>query len=405
MARFAYTARENSGAFKEGLIEAVDRSAAVRSLTQGGLFICGLDEIRTESGRRLARLWRRRVPLPQLAGATRQLGDLLRSGLSLIYALEILSKEVSNARLRQVFSDLKDHVEEGEEFSRALRRFPGVFSPLYASMAASGESVGCLPDVLDSLGQRLEAESEIKRKFNTVLIYPTVLLVMGVITSILLVTFVIPRMAAMYTEMGQELPGPTQLLVSLSGFATSFGWLLVIGLILVVWGVKRIWRRPQVRSRIDGWLLKLPVLGRLLAATEISRFSRMTATLLNGGLSLLVALDVVEDTATNHHFRRGVQSLRRDVAEGLPLSEAMRRSGTFPLSSSHVVAVGEDANDPASALEKVGAVHYREVEEALRLVSTLAEPILVILVGLVVGFIVFAMMLPIFQMDITGFER
>lgn len=402
MTYFAYKGREASGTLCEGVIEAADRSEAASRLTEAGLFVRDLEAMHPQEERGLRRFFQRGISSRNLAAATRQLSDLLKGGLALVSALDILTREVTHPALKGTFHHVKLYVDEGQSLSAALQRFPHTFSLLYVSMVATGEDIGRLPVVLESIAERLEADDENRRKIRAAMIYPGILLCVGLITTIFLVTFVVPRLTVIFEDMNQSLPWPTRLLMALSYLVAHYGWLLAPAVVVLFLILRSIGRSQAGLNWWDGVKLRLPIMGRLVRASEVERFARTTATLLRSGISLLVALEVVESTATTRGFKRTIKGFRDGVAEGFRLSEAIRQTPLFSMSAAHVLAIGEDANDPAAALEKIADTQRREVEEATRLVTSLLEPALVIAVGLVIGFVVFAMMLPIFQIDIAG---
>jgi len=402
--RFRYRAKRNPRETEEGLLAAESADAATRVLTSRGLFPLSVEEAPEDGGgswSRALRSGRRGWPTGEQALFARQLGDLLSGGLTVDAALAVLEGQSRRADSRATVAALRDAVREGLPLSGALERQRGVFPVTLVSAVRAGEASGALEAVLQSCAELLEQEDAILRKVRDALTYPAVVGAVAIVTLVVLFSFVIPRITILYADLEQVLPLPTRVLLAMSGFVVGWG-LPVVALLggAAFLGVREYRRAEPFRVRVGDFLLGLPAVGRILALREIVRLSRILGTLVGGGVPVLDSIRHAAGSVGNARFRREVAELRPQIHEGKRLSEAMASSETLKGPLVAMVRVGEESGDLASALEKAARLHERELDGTLRRATTLLEPALIVVLGVFVSFVVFAMMLPILQMDL-----
>lgn len=405
MRTFRYKARDGARRMLEGSLEAETDQEALAKLSEMGYFPLALQRTDTPPQRQaaargfglLAGIRRRDMVL-----FTRQLADLLDAGLPLMKALEVLREQTENARLQSILADVASHVRDGRSFSDALAIYPKVFSPLYASMVRSGEVGGTLSGVLARLADFADQEEELHVKVRSAIAYPALILLVGLGTVAVLLIFVIPKLVSLFQELGQVLPLPTRVLIELSRWFTSYWWLVFAIAGLGVVCVTRARRSRGGRLALDRVKLRLPVWGTVINKVEIARFARSLGTLLSHGVPILPAMQVVVQATGNELLRGELQQIGESLRGGATLSQGMRRGRLFPSFVTHMVAVGEEAGTLDRSLFKIADTYERQADRAMKLMTSLVEPVMILFVGSLVGFIVIAMLLPIFQIDILA---
>jgi type II secretion system protein F len=410
MPQFIYRARDSSLNLVEGTVDADNETAAILALSNQGVFPLMLT--RSDAPSRPVDApsspsastppARRRVPAGPLAYLSRQLADLLSGGLPLFNALTLLVDQTEHKLLRTVVLDLGDAVRDGQPFSDALARHPNIFSPLYLSMVRAGEAGGGLDAVLNRLADLLESESELRSRITSALIYPCVVLVVGVLTVGVLLTYVVPKIAGLFLDIGQTLPLPTRILLAISGVLSHWWWVVLVAGMGGIWMLRRARDSGAGRAAIDRMKLALPLAGTLERKIQTARFTRNLGVMFGQGVPMLQALDVAGTTVSNAMLRRAISGLKDAVQEGGNLSTAMAASGQFPAFVSNLVSVGEESGTLESALVKIATSYEREADRTLRVLTTVMEPLLIVIVGLVVMFIVISMLLPIFELGLVA---
>ncbi|MCA9429399.1 MAG: type II secretion system F family protein, partial [Candidatus Omnitrophica bacterium] len=330
---------------------------------------------------------------------TRQLSDLTKAGLPLVRSLDVLVEQTDNEKLKSVIRQMNSDVSGGMAFSDALGKFPKHFSDLYCSMVRSGEVGGYLDSVLDRLADFLEKEADVRSQIRNAMAYPIIMICVAVAVVVILTVYVVPTFVTMFEEQGLELPRITQILVGISDTFTSYWYAIVAGICLLVYAFRKYVATPEGRIHVDRFKLKVPVLGDMVRKQEISKFSRTLGTLLGNGVSILKALDVVADVISNKILSEEVKALKADISEGERLSNKMRQSEIFPPVAVNMVAVGEETGQLERTLQRIAETYEVETERSLKTLVTLIEPLLIVTMAVVVGFIVMAMILPIFQMS------
>ncbi len=418
MPRFVYSAKDSQRQLVGGTLEAGSEGEAVEKLGQMGYFPISLrQEGVATSGSSVAAA---AAPVAPAATAVapagrdtkvrrrdlmiflRQLADLLDAGVTLLNALHVIGEQVEQPALKAVVSGLASQIREGKGFSDTLAEYPKVFSPLVVSMTRSGEVGGMLPAVLTRLADFSEAEEELAAKVRSAMAYPALILVVGIATVAVLLTLVVPKLVSLFEEVGQALPLPTRVLIGVSHWLTTWWW-LALGLIALGAGViRRIIRSPEGKFALDRLKLHLPVWGTLIRKVETARFSQSLGVLLHHGVAILQAVDVVARTTDNEVLRRALLRIGERLQGGISLSQGMRESQAFPPFVIQMVSVGEEGGTVDRSLLKVADAYEREADRTMKLMTSLIEPVMILTMGLIVGFIVVAMLLPIFQIDIQA---
>jgi type IV pilus assembly protein PilC len=399
MPRFDYQARNKEGKMVSGAIEAETKEKSILKLQSMSLFPIDLKESKGDGKYELTWAQLRGIKNSDITIFTRQLSGLLDSGVPLLKSLQVLKEQTENEKMLKVISLLHSDVETGATFSESLSKHPKIFTKLYANMVKAGEVGGLLNVVLDRLADFAEKEDELRSRIFSALAYPFVMIIVGIVAIFVLMTFVIPRFVGMFEEMEQDLPLLTDILIIVSDFMKLY-WMFIIGGIAVAILILRgLYKKDESRVQIDRFLLRLPVFGVLIKKQEIARFSRTLGALLKNGVSILPSLDIVSETATNLIIRRAIIEVRKEVGEGEGLAEPMRKTKVFPPLVTNMIGVGEASGKIDEVLEKVAVFYEKDVDRTLKTLTSLIEPAIILALGLVVGFVVMAMLLPIFQLN------
>jgi len=396
---FAYKAADQRGQTIDGVMEAADAQSVVERLQRDAYFpihVAPQQERPALAGLRITTLRGQRVPGRDLAAFTQQLATLLEAGLPLDRALGILEGLAPSLRLRAITADVLRSVRGGTSLGEALaKHHPRPFSRLYINMVRAGESGGVLEQTLRRLAEFLEEAQEFRDTLVSALIYPTLLATVGGAAVIFLMTFVIPRFADIFRDLGSAIPWPTQVLMAVSGWLTRYWW-AVAGGVLAIALLLRAWVATAAgRLRADELVLGVPVLGAVVLQTEVARFARITGTLLKSGVPMLAALGVVKEMMGNLVLARAVDGLSDGVRRGAGLSRPMDDSHVFPSLAIHMVRVGEETGRLEDMLLKVGATFETDTRKRLKRLIALVEPAISLVMGLVVAFIVVAMLMAI----------
>ena len=403
MPTFAYKAKSSPHQAVEGLLEAESRAAALDKLARQGLTPMRVEE-RAPSAAEGGLSFLRRVPAKDVALLTRQLSDLLESGVPLLKSLRIVRGQTHHPRLARVLGEIIAAVEGGLPLSEAMALHRDLFGPLQAALVRVGESAGVLGPSLARLSEFSEQAEELRTRVRTALIYPLLIACVGALTVVFLMLFVVPRLAGMFADMGEPLPLVTRALLGVSGFLLGPGGIFTLVLVPVAFFLARkAFAGEKARARLDRFLFRIPVWGNVSRQVAVARFARTMATLLNGGVPILDALKSAAEAVGHASLRSQVLSVAALVREGAPLSESLRRMPDFPPYLCQMIAVGEEGNILEKSLQKVAGNYEREADRAMKVMTSLLEPAMILGVGGVIGLIVIALLLPIFQ--ITAFVK
>jgi type IV pilus assembly protein PilC len=399
MATFAYVGRSKSGTVKKGELVAKSRDEAVEQLRRQQVVVTSLEEKAAKQG--ISFQLGSGVGEKDLVVFTRQFGTMINAGLPLIQCLEILSTQSESAALRTAVGEIKAQVEGGATFSDSLRKHSKIFDDLYVNMVHAGEVGGLLDTIMARLSKHIEKAMKLKGQIKSAMVYPAAILgIAGIVITVLMI-WVIPVFEKMFKEMSggkMGLPAPTQLVIDMSNFAQSY-WFIILGLIIgVVVGIKKYYATQQGRLAIDKLLLKTPIFGELIRKASVAKFTRTLGTLLSSGVPLLEALTICAKTAGNKVVEGALLDAKVSISGGKTISDPLAKSGTFPKMVTHMIAVGESTGALDSMLGKIADFYEDEADEAVTNLTTLLEPMMMVFLGITVGFIVVAMYLPIFTM-------
>lgn len=407
MPSYSYKGLDNGGRTVAGQLVADDERTAVAQIKSMGLFPVDVRMGRGGQGAQSTQAAERLklgggIKSNDLTVFSRQLANLVSGGLPLMRTFAALTDHTENPRLRAVMQRMQQDVQSGKALWEALDAHPRIFPPLYVSMVKAGEASGQLSDVLQWLADYLERDQARKLQVKSALAYPILLITVGVISVFLLVTFVVPRFVAIFEEFDQALPLPTVIMLGVSGFLTKWWWAIVGGLACIVFGAREYARTPIGRLHADRFKLRAPLFGKLILKSAVSRFARTTATLLRGGVPLLDSMVVVREVVGNEVLARGADAVREGMREGESFAGRLRDTGVFPPLLTHMVGVGEETGDLQGTLLTVANSYDVEVDSSLKSLVSLLEPLIIITVGSTIAFIIMAMLLPVFQLNMTA---
>src|SRR5687767_10416874 len=391
MASFMYTARDAKGELKSATVEATSREEAISQLKKQRLNVIKIDEAarKKKPGK---------VGMRDIVIFTRQFSTMINSGLPLVQAMGILAEQSENPNLREITKQVVFDVESGNTVADALRKHPSAFSELYVNMVAAGEAGGILDTILMRLAVFMEKNDALVRKVKGAMIYPGVIMTVAAGAIIVLLVFVIPTFQRMFAEVGIPLPLPTRIVIGMSQLLQSYWWAIggaVIGLFYIV---KQYYATQDGKLVIDRLMLKAPVLGDVLRKSAVSRFTRTLGTLIGSGVSILDGLEITAKTSGNRVIQDAIMESRTSIAGGETISAPLKKSQVFPPMVISMINVGEQTGGLDEMLSKIADFYDEEVDAAVSGLLALMEPVMIVFLGIVVGGMVVAMYLPIFDM-------
>ncbi len=394
MSTFAYTALEPTGKRKSGFVDAANIEAAKAQIAAEGRFVVDIQEKRVaapvNSGQK------KKVSKSDLALFTRRMADLASAGLPLDRVLQVVSEQSESSTLSEVAQQALDDVRGGLPVSDALAKHPKLFPVIYTQTLKSGEASGQFPEVATRLAEFQETEVARRSQVTSALVYPSILAFVALGVIIFMLTFVVPRLAGIFKDLGDNLPATTKILLATTGFLTNNYIGIFIGIGVAFFGYKAWVQTEQGALTRDKFFLNAPVIGPVVKKATVSRFARVLGTLVYGGVPILQALDLAGLAAGNRVFLKSAQAVQDDVRDGRPIAEAMRDTGAFPPVLTNMVAVGEETGDLPKMLGRVSDSLDFEVDNGMRRLTALVEPAIVLIMGVFVGFVVLSVLLPIF---------
>jgi type IV pilus assembly protein PilC len=394
MAVFAYQGRGVAG-IQRGEIEAPDRMTAVGELRKRAILVTRIAE--KSGGKTPARIGTK-VKDKAMAVFTRQFSTMIDAGLPLVQCLNILAAQSESKNLRGVTADVARNVEEGATLAEALRKHPRTFNDLFINMVEVGETGGILDVIFQRLAAYIEKAAALKRKVKGALVYPAAIISVAILVIVFMLTFVIPTFAAIFRDMGAELPMPTRIVIALSDFVRTYILLLIAGFVGCVFAVRSYYRTENGRSIIDALLLRIPIFGPLVRKVAVARFTRTLGTLVQSGVPILEGLRITATTAGNKVIEKAVLQCRISVTQGKTVAEPLKTAGVFPPMVTQMISVGEQTGALDAMLSKIADFYDDEVNTAVNTLTSLLEPIMIVFLGGIVGGLVVAMYLPIFKL-------
>ncbi|RJR17559.1 MAG: type II secretion system protein GspF [Desulfobacteraceae bacterium] len=401
---YEYTALDVAGRKSSGLVDAESPVAARQRLRNSGVYPLDIREAISRSAGTMAE----RIPLArffqrvrnsELAVATRQLSILIGAGVPLVGCLEAIIKQSTNQALKRIFAQVKESINEGSSLASALSRHPRLFSPMYVSMVEAGEASGSLDLVLERLAELTEQRQALTNRLRAVLAYPVFMSCVGIVVVFFLLAFIVPNITSIFGEMQRALPPSTTALIAVSSFLKAAWWAFPVGAVVFVAALRRVKKAERGRMIWDKLKLFMPLAGSVYQKILLARFGRTLGTLLAGGVQLLPALSIVRSILENEWFQKCIDSAINEIRGGRSLSGSLAQSRWFPPIVIQMIAVGEKSGDLEQMLNRIADTYEREAESFTVAITSLLEPLMILLMGLVVGFIVISILLPIFEMS------
>jgi general secretion pathway protein F len=404
MGTFQYTATDSTAKIVRGSMEAANERAVVTWLRDNGYYPVKIGQFAVEAAERpgLVRLPTRfaRGPSAQdVLAFTQQLATLLEAGMELDRSLAILLDLADNPRFRSILRGILADIQAGSSFADSLAKHPRLFSRLYVNMVKAGEAGGVLEAILARLSGFLERSKAVRDEVTSALIYPLLLLLVGGAAVVVMMNFVIPRFAQIFADTKQLMPLPTRILLAVSTFTTTYWWVFLGVIVVGLIALRAYLQTEQGRLQWDQWKLELPLLGGLVREIEVSRFARTFGTLLHSGVPVLAAASIVKETVTNRVIAAALSRVQEGVKRGEGISGPLRATGAFPSFSVHMTKVGEETGKLEEMLIKVADTYDERVRRTVKRLTSLLEPVLILLLGAIVGFIVLSMLLAIFSIN------
>lgn len=399
MKRFTYRARNDSGGILSGEVESFSDKTAARVLQERGLLVVSLSEKRVWEWKNITLgFFGPGVSQQEIATFTDLLATMLSAGLPLTDALENLSTQTRNAFFREVIQTAIHDVQSGVTLSEALGRYPQLFDGLYLNLIKAGEASGKMDETMTKLAEMMASNLEFSAKVKGAMVYPAVVVTAMSAIGIFMITTIIPKIAAVYKEFGAQLPLPTRILLGLASIITNYFLLVAIVLILAVFFVRALMKNPTSEYIIRNLFLKIPIAGSLAAETTLTISARTLGMLLYSGIGILDALRIVAKAIENNYFRAGLLEAAILVEKGLPLSLAIRRNEHFPLIMAQLLAIGEETGTIDQSFLKLAKFYQDITERKVKTITTLLEPLMILMMGLMVGGLAIAVLLPMFNL-------
>jgi type IV pilus assembly protein PilC len=395
MPAYTYTARALNGELRTATIEAPNRDEVVAQLRKQRLNVVKIDEAKVAAQ---AKKKKGKISMRDIVIFTRQFSTMINAGLPLVQALDILAKQSENPALKDVTNAVVYDVESGNTVADALRKHPNAFTDLYVNMVAAGEAGGILDTILMRLATFMEKNDALVRKVKGAMIYPGVIMSVAGVAIVVLLIFVIPVFEKMFGDVGLALPLPTRVVIGMSKFLTHYWWMLIIGGFVGSSSFKKYYASNDGKLVIDRMMLKAPILGDVLRKSSVSRFTRTLGTLIGSGVSILDGLEITAKTSGNRVIQDAIMASRASIAGGETISAPLQKSQVFPPMVISMIAVGEQTGGLDEMLSKIADFYDEEVDAAVSNLLSMMEPVMIVFLGVVVGGMVVAMYLPIFDM-------
>ena len=374
-----------------GEVVAKDEEEARKKLQRRGIRPLRISKVKTAR--------KRRITQEDITVFTRQLATMMKAGLPLMQAFEIVARGHSNPSMTEMLMQVRSDVEQGSALGKSFSKYPKYFDRFYCNLVSAGESGGVLESLLDKLAVYKEKTQAIKKKVKTALTYPIAIIVVAIALIFIMMMFVLPAFKEVYANMGAELPGLTQLVMSLSDLFVDYGWIMIILLIASAFGLYKLHEKsPTFQKRIDALILRLPVFGAIVRKATIARWARTTSTLFAAGVPLVEVLDSVAGASGNILYEEATQDIRAKVTQGLSLTSSMQSTDMFPNMVIQMAAIGEESGSLDDMLNKAAEFYEDEVDNSVTRLSHLMEPIIMVVLGSLIGILLIAMYLPLFNL-------
>jgi general secretion pathway protein F len=401
---FEYRGMNKAGKNVRGTIDADNIRTARLRLKKDGIFIVDLKNRQTKRSKAKgkARGNTRKVGVEDLSMMTRQLATLLKTNVPLVESLTAVAAQVENSALKEAMSEIRDMVNEGSPLHRSMRKYPKIFNNIYVSMCEAGEMSGTLDVILIRLAEFTEAQNELAAKVKSAMLYPVIMLIFTFGMLMALFTYVIPKITVIFEQADMKLPWFSEVVINISGFMVNYWMALLIGGAASFFLFRNWKNTPSGSAQWDAIRLKLPVIGKLVRMIAVSRFTRTLSTLLTGGVPMLAAMDIVRNVVANAVLAKAVDKARDNISEGESIAGPLKQSGEFPPIVIHMISIGEKTGELENMLNQLSDSYDFQVKNQVDGLTSIMEPIMIIAMGGVVAVIVFAIMMPIFEMSNIG---
>lgn len=402
MPTYTWQGKSKLGEIKKGELVADNAAIARLQLRKLDIRPVRIQEKRGKTAQKF--IIRKKIPKKSIVIFTRQFATMINAGLPLVQCLTILGNQQENAAFSKVISQIKENVESGQSLAEALKKHPKVFDELYINLVEAGEAGGILDVILNRLSSYIEKTEKLKKKVKGAMVYPAVVTGVAIIVTAIILLFVIPIFEKMFKDVGQALPVPTQFVIALSRFVGNNLIFMILGAGALIFLVRRFYRTEKGKYLIDDLLLKLPIFGMLLRKVAVAKFTRTFGTMVSSGVPILEAMDIVAKSAGNKVVERAIYKARGSIAEGKTISEPLEESKVFPPMVTQMIGVGEASGELDTMLNKIADFYDDDVDAAVNTLTSMMEPIMMVVLGGIVGGLVISMYLPIFKMGeaITG---
>jgi general secretion pathway protein F len=401
---FEYRGMNQSGKNLRGTIDAENLRMARSRLKKDGIFVVDLKDKGKEKLKNKKKSGTgKKISIDELSMATRQLATLIKAKIPLVESLAAVSDQVENETLKEAVADIKNMVNEGAPFYKSLAKYPKLFDHIYVTMCEAGEATGNLDTILIRLAEFKEAQNELNSKVKSAILYPLIMFIFTLAMLSVIFIFVIPKLTSIFESAEMQLPWYTLTVIAFSNILVNYWWLILLIMGLAYTSFNS-WKNSENGAKsYDALLLKLPVIGRLVRLVAVSRFTRTLATLLQGGVPMLSAMDIVSNVVGNHVLAVAIIQARDNISEGESIAGPLKKSEQFPPIVTHMINIGEKTGELENMLTQVSDSYDFQVKTQIQGLTALLEPVMIIMMGLVIGVIVFSIMLPMFEMsDISG---
>ncbi|OEU72073.1 MAG: pilus assembly protein PilC [Desulfuromonadales bacterium C00003107] len=398
MAKFAWEGKTRSGQAQKGEMEAPNEAAVAATLRRQGVMPGKIKE----AGKGV----NMEIKIPGFGGKittkdlvvfTRQFATMIDAGLPLVQCLDILGRQQDKQIFKDILVQVKESVESGSTFADALKKHPKAFDNLFVNLVAAGEVGGILDTILNRLAAYLEKAHKLKKQVKSAMTYPATIVGIAVVVISVILLFVIPAFEKMFADFGSALPMPTQIVIAISNFIQDYIVAIILGVIVLIVAVKKIYATKKGCDFIDDMLLKLPIFGMLLRKVAVAKFTRTLGTMISSGVPILDGLEIVAKTAGNRTIEKAIYQVKQSISEGKTIAEPLEKSGVFPPMVCQMIAVGEQSGSIDTMLNKIADFYDDEVDDAVGNLTAMMEPMLMLFLGTTVGGLVIAMYLPIFK--------
>ena len=399
MAEFNYVAVNKQGKREKGIIEAVDEQDLKKKLRLKGLIL--VNSIKSTKSQRKSKgfKFQSSVNSYDLTLITRQMATMLESGIALLRVISIIEKQAEKPKLKEMFSQIKNDVSQGQTLSSALAKNPKYFDKLYVSMVKAGEASGSLDVVLVRLAKSKEDSEELKGRVKGAMIYPVIVVAVSFIIVYGLMSFVVPRFVEMFAGAGMKMPALTQVVINISAVMAKFWHVILVAVVGGIFLLIKTIKTPKGKEKFDKFILKIPMIGTLLRKVSVARFTRTMATLLSSGVPILLAFDIASETSGNTVISKAVVLARNSIKEGNTIAKPLEQSGEFPVMVTQMIEVGEESGTITEMLNKISDFMETDIKQGIQGLVAAMEPLAIVIMAVLVGTIVIALFLPLFSIS------